>query len=336
MLPTRTLGTQGLTVSALGLGLMGMTQAYGTPEERDERESIATIHRAIELGCTFVDTAEAYGPYRNEELLARALKALGSDARDRVTIATKFGFKFDANSVNVGVDSRPEHIREVAEASLRRLATDRIDLLYQHRVDPAVPIEDVVGAMAELVREGKVRFLGLSEAGERTIRRAHAVHPISVLQSEYSLWERNLEPRIIPLLREIGIGLVPFAPLGRGFLTGAVRRAEEYPEGDFRRGDPRYQGENFDANVRAASAVRELAARKSATPGQIALAWLLHKGPDIVPIPGTKRRRYLEENVAAADIRLTPNEMATLDAALAPENVAGPRYGEKQMAQVDR
>jgi len=336
MLPTRTLGTQGLTVSALGLGLMGMTQAYGTPEERDERESIATIHRAIELGCTFVDTAEAYGPYRNEELLARALKALGSDARDRVTIATKFGFKFDANSVNVGVDSRPEHIREVAEASLRRLATDRIDLLYQHRVDPAVPIEDVVGAMAELVREGKVRFLGLSEAGERTIRRAHAVHPISVLQSEYSLWERNLEPRIIPLLRELGIGLVPFAPLGRGFLTGAVRRAEEYPEGDFRRGDPRYQGENFDANVRAASAVRELAARKSATPGQIALAWLLHKGPDIVPIPGTKRRRYLEENVAAADIRLTPNEMATLDAALAPENVAGPRYGEKQMAQVDR
>jgi aryl-alcohol dehydrogenase-like predicted oxidoreductase len=336
MLPTRTLGTQGLTVSALGLGLMGMTQAYGTPEERDERESIATIHRAIELGCTFVDTAEAYGPYRNEELLARALKALGGDARDRVTIATKFGFKFDANNVNVGVDSRPEHIREVAEASLRRLATDRIDLLYQHRVDPAVPIEDVVGAMAELVREGKVRFLGLSEAGERTIRRAHAVHPISVLQSEYSLWERNLEPRIIPLLRELGIGLVPFAPLGRGFLTGAVRRAEEYPEGDFRRGDPRYQGENFDANVRAASAVRELAARKSATPGQIALAWLLHKGPDIVPIPGTKRRRYLEENVAAADIRLTPNEMATLDAALAPENVAGPRYGEKQMAQVDR
>jgi len=336
MLPSRTLGTQGLTVSALGLGLMGMTQAYGTPEERDERESIATIHRAIELGCTFVDTAEAYGPYRNEELLARALKALGSDARDRVTIATKFGFKFDANSVNVGVDSRPEHIREVAEASLRRLATDRIDLLYQHRVDPAVPIEDVVGAMADLVREGKVRFLGLSEAGERTIRRAHAVHPISVLQSEYSLWERNLEPRIIPLLRELGIGLVPFAPLGRGFLTGAVRRAEEYPEGDFRRGDPRYQGENFDANVRAASAVRELAARKSATPGQIALAWLLHKGPDIVPIPGTKRRRYLEENVAAADIRLTPNEMATLDAALAPENVAGPRYGEKQMAQVDR
>jgi aryl-alcohol dehydrogenase-like predicted oxidoreductase len=219
---------------------------------------------------------------------------------------------------------------------LQRLATDRIDLLYQHRVDPNVPIEDVVGTMADLVREGKVRFLGLSEAGEKTIRRAHAVHPISALQSEYSLWERNLEPRIIPLLRELGIGLVPFAPLGRGFLTGTVRRAEEYPEGDFRRGDPRYQGANFDANVRAAAAVRELAARRGVTPGQIALAWLLHKGPDVVPIPGTKRRRYLEENVAAADVRLTRDEMARLDAALAPDKVAGPRYGEKQMAQVDR
>ena len=336
MLPTRTLGTQGLAVSAIGLGLMGMTQAYGTPEERDEKESIATIHRAIELGVTFLDTAEAYGPYRNEELLARALRALGAGARDRVVIATKFGFKFDQNGVNAGVDSRPVHVREVVEGSLRRLATDRIDLLYQHRVDPQVPIEDVVGTMADLVREGKVRFLGLSEAGERTIRRAHAVHPISALQSEYSLWERNLEPRIIPLLRELGIGLVPFAPLGRGFLTGRVRRAEEYPEGDFRRGDPRYQGENFDANVRAASAVRDLAPQKGATAGQIALAWLLHKGADIVPIPGTKRRTYLEENIAAADLRFTREELATLDAALAPENVAGPRYSAKHMAQVDR
>jgi aryl-alcohol dehydrogenase-like predicted oxidoreductase len=335
MLPTRTLGSQGLAVSALGLGLMGMTQAYGTAAERDDRESIATIHRAIELGVTFLDTAEAYGPYKNEELLARALKELAG-ARDRLVLATKFGFTFDASGANVGVDSRPAHIREVVEGSLRRLATDRIDLLYQHRVDPNVRIEDVVGIMADLVREGKVRFLGLSEAGERTIRRAHAVHPISALQSEYSLWERNLEPRIIPLLRELGIGLVPFAPLGRGFLTGAVRRAEEYPEGDFRRGDPRYQGENFDANVRAASAVREMAARKAATPGQIALAWLLHKGPDIVPIPGTKRRKYLEENVAAAAVSLTSAEMATLDAALAPERVSGPRYSEKQMAQVDR
>ena len=336
MLPPRTLGTQGLTVSAIGLGLMGMTQAYGTPEERDERESIATVRRALELGCTFLDTAEAYGPYRNEELLARALRALGSGTRDRVVIATKFGFEFDEHGVNVGVDSRPEHIREVVEASLRRLATDRIDLLYQHRVDPAVPIEDVVGAMADLVREGKVRFLGLSEAGELTIRRAHAVHPISALQSEYSLWERNLEPRIIPLLRELGIGLVPFAPLGRGFLTGAVKRAEEYPDGDFRRGDPRYQGANFDANVRAASAVRDMASRKGVTAGQLALAWLLHKGPDIVPIPGTKRRTYLEENVGAAHVSLGAAEMAELDAALVPEKVSGARYSDKHLAQVDR
>jgi aryl-alcohol dehydrogenase-like predicted oxidoreductase len=310
---------------------MGMSQSYGTAEERDEKESVATIHRALELGVTFFDTAEVYGPFTNEELLGRALKG----RRDRTVIATKFGFKIE-NSAIAGLDSRPEHVREAVEGSLRRLATDRIDLLYQHRVDPAVPIEDVVGAMAELVREGKVRFLGLSEAGEQTIRRAHTVHPISALQSEYSLWERNLEPRIVPLLRELGIGLVPFAPLGRGFLTGAVKRAEEYPETDHRRNDPRYQGENFDDNVRAASAVRELAARKRATAGQIALAWLLHKGPDIVPIPGTKRRRYLEENVAAADIALGPEEMAALDAALAPEKVSGPRYGQKQMAQVDR
>jgi len=263
------------------------------------------------------------------------LKGLGSCVRDRVVIATKFGFRFGDAGIT-GVNSRPEHIREVVEGSLRRLATDRIDLLYQHRVDPGVPIEDVVGTMALLVLEGKVRFLGLSEAGEKTIRRAHAVHPISVLQSEYSLWERNLEPRIIPLLRELGIGLVPFAPLGRGFLTGAVRRAEEYPEGDFRRGDPRYQGENFDANVRAASAVKDLASRKGATPAQVALAWLLEKGPDIVPIPGTKRRKYLEENLGAVDVRLTRDEMAALDTALAPGRVAGPRYSEKQQAMVDR
>ena len=334
MLTTRTLGTQGLTVSSLGLGLMGMTQSYGTPEERDEDESIATIRRAIELGVTLFDTAEAYGPYANEELFARALKQLNV-SRGKVVIATKFGFKFGETGIS-GVDSRPAHIREAVEGSLRRLQTDHIDLLYQHRVDPAVPIEDVVGAMADLVREGKVRFLGLSEAGEKTIRRAHAVHPISALQSEYSLWERNLESSIIPVLRELKIGLVPFAPLGRGFLTGAVKRAEEYPEGDFRRNDPRYQGENFDANMRAASAVREIAKRKGATPGQIALAWLLHKGPDIVPIPGTKRRKYLEENVGAANVSLNTQEMATLDATLAPEKIAGPRYNEKQMAMVDR
>ena len=250
-------------------------------------------------------------------------------------IATKFGFRFGAEGHRwrrQPARARPRGSRRLA----RRLGTDHIDLLYQHRVDPAVPIEDTVGAMAELVREGKVRFLGLSEAGEQTIRRAHAVHPISALQSEYSLWERNLEPHIIPLLRELGIGLVPFAPLGRGFLTGAVKRAEEYPEGDFRRNDPRYQGENFDANMRAASAVRALAERKGATPGQIALAWLLHKGPDVVPIPGTKRRSYLEENVAAADVSLSDEDMAQLDATLSPEQVAGPRYSAQQMAMVDR
>jgi aryl-alcohol dehydrogenase-like predicted oxidoreductase len=337
MLTTRTLGSEGLAVSAIGLGLMSMSHGYGAPEERDERESIATIHRAIELGCTFLDTAEIYGPFRNEELLGRALKERPG-SRDRVIIGTKFGFGIDANGApNGGVDSRPAHIREVVEGSLRRLQTDRIDLLYQHRVDPAVPIEDVVGTMADLVRAGKVRFLGLSEAGEQTIRRAHAVHPISALQSEYSLWERNLEPRIIPLLRELGIGLVPFSPLGRGFLTGTAKRAEELPEGDFRRvNDPRYQGANFDANMQAASAVRELAARKGVTAGQVALAWLLHKGPDIMPIPGTKRRRYLEENVAAADVSLSADEMALLDAALAPGRISGQRYTAKAASMIDR
>jgi aryl-alcohol dehydrogenase-like predicted oxidoreductase len=328
MLPTRQLGRQGLEVSALGLGCMGMSQSYGTA---DDRESIATLHRALELGVTFLDTAEAYGPLTNEELLGRALEG----RRDRVVLATKFGFRFQGNQLT-GTDSRPEHVREVAEASLRRLRTDRIDLLYQHRVDPAVPIEDVVGAMARLVEEGKVRFLGLSEAGEATIRRAHAVHPISALQSEYSLWERNLEGDVLPVLRELGIGLVPFSPLGRGFLTGTAKRAEDYPEGDYRRGDPRFQGENFDANMRAASVVRDVAVRHQATPSQVALAWLLHKGDDIVPIPGTKRRRYLEENVAAASLTLDRGEIEALDRALPPESVAGPRYNERMMAFIDR
>src|SRR5688572_16667695 len=311
---SRTLGTSGLEISALGLGLMGMSQSYGTPDERDERESIATIHRALELGVTFLDTAEVYGPYTNEELLGRALQG----RRDRAIVATKFGFRIEDGSA-AGVDSRPERIRDAVEGSLRRLSTDRIDLLYQHRVDPQVPIEEVVGTMAELVREGKVRFIGLSEAGEQTIRRAHAVHPIAALQSEYSLWERNLEPRIIPLLRELGIGLVAFAPLGRGFLTGTAKRAEEYSEKDHRRNDPRYIGENYDANMRAAAAVQEIAASKDATAAQIALAWLLHKGPDIVPIPGTKRRTYLEENVRGESVQLSAAEIAELDAALAPD-----------------
>jgi aryl-alcohol dehydrogenase-like predicted oxidoreductase len=328
MLPTRRLGRQGLEVSALGLGCMGMSQSYGVP---DDKESVATLHRAIELGVTFLDTAEAYGPFTNEALLGRAIEG----RRDSVVLATKFGFRFEGGQV-VGTDSRPEHIREVTEASLRRLDTDHIDLLYQHRVDPDVPIEDVVGAMAELIAEGKVRFLGLSEAGETTIRRAHAVHPISALQSEYSLWERNLEGDIIPVLRELGIGLVAFSPLGRGFLTGTAKRAEEYPEGDYRRGDPRFQGANFDANMRAGSVVQELARRKDATPAQVALAWLLHRGDDIVPIPGTKRRRYLEENAGGASLALSPAEVAELDRALAPEVVAGPRYNERMMAFINR
>ncbi|MEO7986700.1 MAG: aldo/keto reductase [Gemmatimonadales bacterium] len=324
----RKLGSQGLEVGSLGLGCMGMSQFYGP---RDDRESIATIHRAIDLGVTLFDTAEVYGPYVNEELVGKALEGRRND----VIIATKFGFVIDGGDRH-GLDSRPAHVREVAEASLRRLRTDRIDLFYQHRVDPAVPIEDVAGAMADLVQEGKVRYLGLSEAGESTIRRAHAVHPISALQSEYSLWERNLESRIIPVLQELGIGLVPFSPLGRGFLTGTARRAEEYPEDDYRHRDPRFQGANFDANVAAAAAVRAIADARGVTPGQIALAWLLHKGEDLVPIPGTKRRLYLEENVGAASVALSAEDMARLDAALPPEVVAGERYGREAMSLVDR
>ena len=327
-LNTRKLGSQGLEVSAIGLGCMGMSQSYGPA---DEAESIATLHRSIELGCTFLDTAEAYGPYANEELLGRALEG----KRDQVVIATKFGWHIQDGKL-AGTDSRPEQIRNVTEASLRRLRTDHIDLLYQHRIDKAVPVEEVAGTVAELVKAGKVRFFGMSEAGVANIRRAHAVHPVSALQSEYSLWERNLEEDIIPVLDELGIGLVPFAPLGRGFLTGEVKRAEEYPALDFRRNDPRYQGENFAANVQAAQIVHDIAAAKGAKPGQIALAWLLHKGPSIVPIPGTKRRTYLEENVAAGFIALDAAEMQTLDAALAPDKIAGPRYGAWGYSTVDR
>jgi len=327
---TRKLGTAGLEVSAIGLGCMGMSQSYGPA---DETESIATLYRAIELGCTFLDTAEVYGPHTNEALLGRALKG----RRDQVTIATKFGFRLE-NGKQMGTDrdSRPATIRKAVEGSLGRLATDHIDLLYQHRVDPAVPMEDVAGTVGELVKEGKVRFFGLSEVGVANIRRAHAVHPLSAVQSEYSLWERNLEADVIPALRELGIGLVPFSPLGRGFLTGEVKRAEEYPVNDHRHTDPRYEGANFDANVKAAAVVRDMASAKKAKPGQIALAWVLHKGSDIVPIPGTKRRTYLEENVAAEGIRLSAEEIKRLDDAMSPGKIAGPRYNPRVMATVDR
>lgn len=324
----RKLGRQGLEVSELGLGCMGMSQSYGTP---DDAESIATIHRALDLGITFFDTAESYGPFANERLVGRALK----DRRDKAIIATKFGFKIVDGKVK-GLDSRPSHIRQVVEASLQRLGVGHIDLLYQHRVDPRVAIEEAVGTMAQLVKEGKVRFLGLSEAGEESIRRAHKTHPISALQSEYSLWERNLEPKILPMLRELGIGLVPFCPLGRGFLTGTAKRAEEYQSSDYRVGDPRLQGSNYDANMGVVDVIRAIAEKKSATPAQIAIAWLLHKGEDLVPIPGTKRQNYLEENVLAARIALSSEEMQELDASLPSGKAAGPRYGQEHLSYLDR
>ena len=335
MLHTRALGSQGLTVSGIGLGLMGMSQSYGAPEERNEQESIATIHRAIELGCTFLDTAEVYGPYVNEELLAQALQQLGSAARSRVVIATKFGMRIE-NGAIIGTDSRPDQLKLAVDGSLRRLRTDHIDLLYQHRVDKLVPIEDTVGAMADLVAAGKVRYLGLSEAGAGTIRRAHAVHPISALQSEYSLWERNLEPEIMPTLRELGIGLVAFSPLGKGFLTGGIDAGTTFDATDFRNTIPRFSADNRQANQALVAVLRTIAEQKQATPSQIALAWLLNKGQDIVPIPGTKRRKYLDENIGAASVSLSADDMTLLDAELAPDKVAGVRYGERQMAQLDR
>lgn len=326
MLKKRKLGKQGLEVSELGLGCMGMSQSYGLP---NDVESIATIHRAIELGVTFFDTAEIYGPYINEELLGQALKG----KRSKVVIATKFGFNI-VNGKMQGVNSQPQHIRQAVNGSLKRLRTDYIDLLYQHRVDPKVPIEEVIGVMAELIKEGKIRFLGLSEAGEETIRRAHQTYPISVLQSEYSLWERNLEPHIIPLLRKLGIGLVPFCPLGRGFLTGTAKRSDDYPENDFRRDDPRMQGKNYETNMKIVSIVQSIAQRNRATPAQIALVWLLQKGDDIVPIPGTKRRNYLEENILSAKLTLTHADIQELDNAL--PKVSGNRYNEQHMAYIDR
>jgi len=329
-LQRRKLGSQGLEVSAIGLGCMGMSQSYGPA---DETESIATLHRAIELGCNFFDTAEVYGPLTNEALLGKALKG----RRHEVTIATKFAWRFrDGKQLPGERASSPALIREAVEGSLRRLGTDHIDLLYQHRIDPAMPIEDVAGTVGELVREGKVRFFGLSEAGVANIRKAHAVHPVTAVQSEYSLWERNLEDDVLPALRELSIGLVPFSPLGRGFLTGAVKRAEDLPADDFRHDDPRYQGANYDANVAAAAKVREIAESLGATAGQVALAWVLAQGADIVPIPGTKRRKYLEENVAAAAITLSRDVVAALDAALAPGKIQGERYSAERMAMVDR
>ncbi len=329
-LQRRKLGSQGLEVSAIGLGCMGMSQSYGPA---DEAESIATLHRAIELGCDFLDSAEVYGPLTNEALLGRALKG----RRHEVTLATKFAWKFkDGKQVAGARASSPADIRAAVEGSLQRLGTDHIDLLYQHRIDPKVPVEEIAGTVGQLVKEGKVRFFGLSEAGAANIRKAHAVHPVTALQSEYSLWERNLEGDIIPVLRELGIGLVPFSPLGRGFLTGEVKRAEDLPKDDFRHDDPRYQGTNFDANVAAARKVREIAESLGATPGQAALAWVLAQGEDIVPIPGTKRRKWLEENVAAAALRLSPEVLAALGAALAPDRVAGDRYSAERMAMVDR
>ncbi|HET6411449.1 MAG TPA: aldo/keto reductase [Anaeromyxobacter sp.] len=325
---TRSLGGQGLTVSAVGLGCMGMSEFYGAA---DEVESIATIRRALDLGITFLDTADMYGPFKNEQLLGRALKG----RRQEVVLATKFGNERAPDGARLGVNGKPEYVRKACDASLRRLGVDQIDLYYQHRVDPKVPIEDTVGAMAELVKAGKVRWLGLSEAAPGTVRRAHRVHPISALQTEYSLWSRDPEDRILPTLRELGIGFVPYSPLGRGFLTGRFRRPEDLPEGDFRRGSPRFQGANFQKNLDLVDRVNEMAREKKVVPSQLALAWVLSQGKDIVPIPGTTASKHLEQNAAAVSLSLTPDDLARIEA-IAPRGAfAGERYAPQGMAMVD-
>ena len=325
---TRQLGTTGPAVSALGLGCMGMSEFYGAI---DEAEAIATIHRALELGITLLDTADVYGPHTNERLVGRAI----AGRRDAVVLATKFGIVRDpADAATRAINGRPEYVREACEHSLRRLGLDHIDLYYQHRVDPDTPIEETVGAMAELVQEGKVLHLGLSEAGPATLRRASAVHPIAALQTEYSLWSRDPEDEILPTVRELGVGFVAYSPLGRGFLSGQIRSIDDLAHDDYRRHSPRFQGENFERNLQLVQRMEELARDKGVTAGQLALAWVLHQGEDIVPIPGTKRRAYLEENAAAVDVELTADELRTIAEAL-PE-VAGTRYPEAMMRSVGR
>ena len=324
----RKLGSQGLEVSAEGLGCMGMSFAYG---RADEDAGLQTIHRARELGITFLDTAEVYGPHTNERLVGRAI----AGKRDQFEIATKFGFVIDPADPHArGTDSSPENVRRACEGSLQRLGIDHIDLYYQHRVDPNVPIEETVGAMAELVTEGKVRYLGLSEAGAETIRRAHATHPITALQTEYSLWTRDPEDEVMTTLRELGIGLVAYSPLGRGFLTGQIRSLQDLPEDDWRRTNPRFQEEALTENIRLADLVGELAERRGVTPAQLAIAWVLAKGEDIVPIPGTKSPRRLEENAAATDVKLSDEDVAELDDAISPDAVRGERYPEAMMTLI--
>lgn len=316
-----TLGSE-LVVSRQGLGCMGMSEFYG---QRDDAESIATIHRALELGVTFFDTADMYGPFHNEELVGKALAGRWGD----VVIATKFGIVRDpANATRRGIDGRPEYVKQACEASLRRLGTDTIDLYYQHRTDPQTPIEETVGAMSSLVSEGKVRYLGLSEANPATLRRAVTVHPITALQSEWSLWSRDVEAEVVPTARELGIGLVAYSPLGRGSLTGQITSPDDFAPDDFRRNNPRFQGENFAQNLRLVDRVRELAREKGVAPGQLALGWLFTRGDDVVPIPGTKRRRYLEENVAAEHITVSRDDLARLEEAMPRGAAAGDRYGD--------